>query len=65
MSTDAAHLARQLAARRPRATYQCAVCSRPFAAVIQKDGRTAKTCSPKCRQKLHRQTKQQQKETGR
>ena len=59
MTISPADLARQLAARRPRAQYHCFQCGRLFEATIQRGTRAPTTCSPKCRQARHRQTKQQ------
>lgn len=52
--TDASEAARQLAARRPRATFVCTVCGREFVALVRKT-QPAQTCSTACRQRLQRQ----------
>lgn len=54
--TDPSDLARQLAARRKRATFVCEVCGAAFEAWARKK-QQARTCSPACRQKLYRDRK--------
>lgn len=54
---DASALGRALAARRRRATYRCEVCGEPFEA-WEREKQIPRTCSNRCRQKLHRDEKQ-------
>lgn len=59
MTTDSTAAARALAARRPRATYVCEVCGKPFEATVQTGARTPSTCSGPCRDKRYYQRKRQ------
>lgn len=53
-SLDRSDQGRALAAQRPRDTFVCAMCGQSFEAWARKT-QQARTCSPKCRVKLHRQ----------
>lgn len=54
--TAASDLGRALAALRPRTTIRCEICGAEFEAWVRKR-QQARTCSPACRQKLHRREK--------
>lgn len=58
MTPDASEAARALAARRPRITIVCEVCGAEREVVAQTGDRTPRTCSTKCRSRLHRRQKQ-------
>jgi hypothetical protein len=57
MSTDAADLARALAARRPRSKYTCEVCGAEFEAYTRRGKAIPRTCSGAHRSKLSRQSR--------
>jgi len=54
--TDASESARALAARRKRAVFTCEVCGRQYEA-WDRSKQPARTCSGRCRVKLHRDAK--------
>lgn len=56
----ASYFARNLAQRRRRATFACEVCGEQFEAWARAT-QTARTCSGKCRVKLHRQTTREER----
>jgi hypothetical protein len=56
---SASELGRALAAQRRRDTFSCEVCGVAFEAWARKS-QPARTCSPKCRIKLHRQQQRSQ-----
>jgi predicted nucleic acid-binding Zn ribbon protein len=55
MTTPSDH-AKALAALRPRQTAVCEVCGTAWQALVRPK-QPARTCSPACRQKLHRRRK--------
>lgn len=57
--TNRSDLARALAALRPRTTAVCEVCGAAFE-TWQRKSQQARTCSPRCRQQLYRNTKRAQ-----
>jgi len=61
-TTDPTEAGRALAARRPRATYVCEVCSKTFEATVQTGARTPTTCSGQCRDKRYHRRKRQRKQ---
>ena len=56
--TDATEAARQLAARRQRATFVCDYCGKEFEALARKS-QQARTCSQSCRQRMYLQNKRE------
>jgi len=55
---DASALARALAALRPRTTITCVICGAEKE-VWLRERQIPRTCSPACRQKLHRREKKE------
>jgi hypothetical protein len=56
----ASEAGKTLAALRHRATFTCEICGAEYEAWVRAR-QQARTCSPKCRQKLHRRRQKQQR----
>lgn len=56
--TTTSEAARQLAARRPTATYACEFCGKEYEALARKS-QPSRTCSQSCRQRLYLRNKRQ------